>query len=207
MRESQRGKFASGLIWFAKSWLWLIPVLFAFDIVTKLVFERVLLAQPGQKIVVIPGFFSFELLYNTGAAWGILAGKDWLLVTISLVAGLAMTGFLIWKYKSLSTFVRVALCLTIPGAFGNLIDRAFYSRGVIDFLRFTFIDFPTFNFADAFLVIGCAILIIGEITGEIRDHLHKRKEEKTDVDLHEVGKKLSHEDPTEGDSTDEKPQP
>lgn len=202
----KENRVLSGLKWFGRSWLWLIPLLFVFDILTKLIFENILLTKPGQEIVVIPGFFSFELLYNKGAAWGILAGKDWLLVTISAVAGSAMIAFLAWKYKTLPRFVRIALCLTIPGAFGNLIDRAFYQKGVIDFLKFTFIDFPTFNFADAFLVIGCAILIIGEIISEIRDIKRKKVENKEEINLDSVSKKLNKEDPKEGDSHDERPQ-
>ncbi|MFR3483504.1 MAG: signal peptidase II [Clostridia bacterium] len=37
---------------------------------------------------------------------------------------------------------------------GNFVDRCF--RGfVVDFLYFKFIDFPVFNVADCYVVIGC----------------------------------------------------
>lgn len=167
-------KIKKYLIWFLKSYLWLIPLLFIIDVISKLGMER-LLNKHGGSITVIPGFFSFTLVYNTGAAWGIFAGKDWLLVTISLIAGIALSAFLFWRYKSLSFLSRLSIILLIPGAFGNLIDRAFYPHGVIDFLQFTFIDFPVFNLADAFLVIGVVILLIELLISEISDRRSKKK--------------------------------
>ena len=65
-------------------------------------------------------------------------------------------------------FMRLALALMIGGAFGNLIDRAFYWHsivgfsGVIDFLSFEFWGwrFATFNIADSALVVGTILLIV-----------------------------------------------
>lgn len=176
------------LIWFLKSYLWLIPLLFVIDVVSKLGMER-LLNENGGSITVIPGFFSFSLVYNTGAAWGIFAGKDWLLVTISLLAGLALSAFLSWRYKSLGFLTRLSIILLIPGAFGNLIDRAFYPNGVIDFLQFTFIDFPVFNLADTYLVVGVVILIIDLLISEIGDR-KKKKSAKSNISSAKIKKAL-----------------
>lgn len=176
------------LIWFLKSYLWLIPLLFVIDVVSKLGMER-LLNENGGSITVIPGFFSFSLVYNTGAAWGIFAGKDWLLVTISLLAGLALSAFLSWRYKSLGFLTRFSIILLIPGAFGNLIDRAFYPNGVIDFLQFTFIDFPVFNLADTYLVVGVVILIIDFLISEIGDR-KKKKSAKSNISSAKIKKAL-----------------
>ena len=43
--------------------------------------------------------------------------------------------------------MRACLVFLISGAAGNLIDRAF-SGYVTDFIYFSLIDFPVFNFAD-----------------------------------------------------------
>ncbi len=100
-----------------------------------------------------------------------------------------MVVFLIYKYKVLRLSTKIALMLMISGAFGNLIDRAFYPNGVIDFIEFTFIDFPIFNLADAFLVIGVIVLIISEIVNEVKEHKDKNKSQKVNED--EAFNKLS----------------
>ena len=148
-----------GAIIVAKYYLWVIILLFILDIGSKQLMDHIL-KTPGNSITIIPHFFSFTLVYNTGAAWGIFGGQTWLLVSMSVICGLAMLFFLIYKAPKLSKMPKIALSLMIPGAFGNLIDRAFYEKGVIDFLQFTFIDFPVFNMADSYLVIGIIILII-----------------------------------------------
>ena len=40
----------------------------------------------GEAVPVIPGFFSIVHVTNPGAAWGILAGRSWLLLAISFAA-------------------------------------------------------------------------------------------------------------------------
>lgn len=174
-------KIKNWFVWFAKSFLWIIPLLFILDIVTKQLFEKVILKEDGNSIVVIPGFLSFTLTHNTGAAWGIFAGLDWLLVTFSVVCGLAMVALLVIKYKKLNLTVKICLYMLIAGAFGNLIDRAFYPQKVIDFIQFTFIDFPIFNLADTYLVIGVIILMIYELVHEI----HRNKKVDTNVEKEE----------------------
>jgi len=165
-------KFKKGLIWFGKSYLWLIPLFFIIDIVSKKYFESLLWkGNYSDTIVVIPGFFSFEVLYNTGAAWGAFSGQYWLLIAISSIAGIAMIWYLGKYYKKLNGVAKIALYLMIPGCLGNLIDRAFYDNGVIDFLKFTFgsYNFPTFNFADSCLVVGAILLVISVIVDDVKE--------------------------------------
>lgn len=51
--------------------------------------------------------------------------------------------------------------LLLGGIIGNLIDRIIYGY-VIDYLDFMIFNynFPIFNLADTFIVIGCIILVI-----------------------------------------------
>ena len=56
--------------------------------------------------------------------------------------------------------LSIALILIDAGAIGNLIDRAFFEKGVIDFLNFEFMNFPIFNFADTCLTIGACVLVV-----------------------------------------------
>lgn len=53
--------------------------------------------------------------------------------------------------------MRMTMVLIFAGAIGNMIDRVF--RGyVVDFFQFAFIDFPVFNVADIYVVIGVFVL-------------------------------------------------
>ena len=145
-----------------KNLLYLIiisPIAVILDQVTKVIAENNLIL--GVRESIIDGFFYFTLLYNRGAAWSILSGNRWFLVSVSVVA---TVGFIFYYFKRLNnskTILLLALSLIIGGTFGNLIDRALYGQ-VIDFLDFIIFsyNYPVFNLADTFLVIGMGLLII-----------------------------------------------
>jgi signal peptidase II len=147
---------------FNKKLLYLIiisPITVLIDQVTKLLAEDSLTF--GVRETVIDGFFYLTLLYNRGAAWSILSGNRWFLVLISIAATI---GFIVYYLKRLNNSKKVlllGLSLIIGGTFGNLIDRALYGQ-VVDFLDFIIIgyNYPVFNFADTFLVIGMGLLVI-----------------------------------------------
>ncbi len=116
-------------------------------------------SQVNQTI--IDRFFYLSYSRNTGAAWSILAGNQWLLALISLTVGTALIIYYLKYFQTFALWNHVAINLFLAGTWGNFIDRAFYPEGVIDFLSFHFGDyiFPTFNVADSVLTIGVVILI------------------------------------------------
>ncbi len=93
---------------------------------------------------------------NTGAAFGILQGLNWLFIAIGLFV-LALIFFTLKKCKI--TYLKIALILTLSGTTSNLIDRIFYGY-VQDFIAFGFVNFPSFNLADTFNFIGAIMLIV-----------------------------------------------
>lgn len=70
----------------ALPWLWLSGIVFVLDQLSKLHFDNSL--QMYQQVVVVPGYFSWTLAYNTGAAFSFLADhggwQRWLFATIAL---------------------------------------------------------------------------------------------------------------------------
>jgi len=103
------------------------------------------------------GTLDFQLERNTGSAFSLFQGDAAVLAILAvvLIAGLAV---LVRLSASLG---RAALLgLVIGGAIGNLADRFF--RGdhgaVVDFVALHW--WPTFNLADASIVVGCLLLAI-----------------------------------------------
>lgn len=117
----------------------------------------------AARQTVIPGFFNLTYVTNTGAAWGILSGRYWLLLTISA----AVFAAAIWYLRSLTDSWPeryFAIFLVMSGILGNSIDRIF--RGaVVDFLQFYIGRYvwPSFNVADSCICVGVAIYILSTL--------------------------------------------
>jgi len=106
----------------------------------------------------LPGILELNFETNEGIAWGMLQGKWWLFVPISLIAVGAILYILIRYRKTLPPTISIALAMIAGGGIGNQIDRI-VSQSVVDFLNFQFIDFPVFNVADCFVCVGCFLAI------------------------------------------------
>lgn len=114
----------------------------------------------GQTTKIINNFFYLTYVQNTGAAFSILIGYRYILIIITLI-------FLYYLYKytkkqtNPNKLAILSHGLLLGGIIGNLIDRIIYGY-VIDYLDFMIFNynFPIFNLADTFIVIGCIILVI-----------------------------------------------
>ena len=115
----------------------------------------VTLLKDKEPFVLIPGVFEFRYLENRGAAFGIFQGKQYLFL-IGGVLILLLIGYIYGKILSQKRFGLLRLCavLVASGAVGNMIDRMIQNY-VVDFFYFSLIDFPIFNVADCYVVIGC----------------------------------------------------
>jgi signal peptidase II len=135
------------------------PLTVLIDQLTKILAEDSLTF--GVRETVIDGFFYLTLLYNRGAAWSILSGNRWFLVLVSTAATIGFIVYYVKRLNNSKAVLLLALSLVIGGTFGNLINRALYGQ-VVDFLDFIIIgyNYPVFNFADTFLVIGMGLLVI-----------------------------------------------
>ncbi|WP_069997603.1 signal peptidase II [Cellulosilyticum sp. I15G10I2] len=121
----------------------------------------------GRDILLWKNIFHLTYIENRGAAFGMLQGKQWFLISMTI---LVLIAIIIYFRKIPSTpsgkWMKLSFVLIISGAIGNLIDRISLSY-VRDFLYFRLIDFPVFNVADIFVVVGVGILLVVIIFGEI----------------------------------------
>ena len=171
-----------------------VIILVGLDQLTKYLVTHNEKLLDGEKIIVIKHIISFYLTYNTGAAWSILSGQKILLVSLSIMASIASVMVIIYtaSFKKEKILFTISLMLIASGAIGNLIDRAFYSDGVIDFLCFEFIDFPIFNVADSMLSIGAVLLAVYWIflykddKKEEKEQIEETKEVEEDIINEEI---------------------
>ena len=136
---------------------------FIIDFISKQVVIHFL--SLNESIEVINNFFYLIYTKNNGAAWSILQDQRILLLIVTVVVL-----FLINKYmnkEELSKLENFIYGMIIGGIVGNLFDRIVYSS-VIDFLDFKIFgyNYPIFNLADTFIVIGIILLIIVSIRKE-----------------------------------------
>lgn len=145
-------------------------VFYLLDQLTK---EMVVQSIPiGKMIPVIPGFFSLTHITNPGAAWGILAGRAWLLLAISIAAFAAIVFFL--RHLSENYPERIfALLAVCSGIAGNCTDRI--ARGeVVDFLLFYIgrYHWPAFNVADICISCGVFVFVLSSLFRPDRKKKH-----------------------------------
>ena len=127
----------------------------------------------------VPNFLDLTHVQNRGVSFSFLADlsdpiRIPLLVGVSLVAVVGMLYYLIRYRQKLDLYTRLGLSFIIPGAVGNLIDRAWFGQ-VTDFIHFRWHDFSFFinNIADCLISIG----VVGFFITLIREHMHSRQEE------------------------------
>lgn len=136
------------------------------DQVTKALIEKYI----TDPVPVIPGFFNIVRVGNPGAAWGILEGRLWLLLGISV-------GFLLFVIYSFRKLTEgwperfYALALVVSGIFGNSMDRIWRNGKVVDFLDFYIskMHWPAFNVADSAICIGVGIYILSSFIRPQKD--------------------------------------
>lgn len=127
----------------------------------------------GKSIKVIKNFFYLTYTRNTGAAFSILEDSQILLIIITVIILFFINKNL--NRSKLSKTETISFGLILGGILGNLYDRIAYNY-VVDFLDFKLFgyNYPIFNLADTFIVIGVFILLIKYI----KEDIHERNNSK-----------------------------
>jgi len=138
--------------------MYLSIIFLLIDQISKLLVVKLL--DINKSIVLIKNFFYLTYTHNTGAAFSILTGQRIFLILIAITI-LAILFNYLRKNKVEGKIDKLAFSLIIGGSLGNLIDRII--RGyVVDFIDIKIFgyNFPVFNLADTFIVVGVFLLII-----------------------------------------------
>lgn len=135
----------------------LIALIFA-DQITKYFAVINLKDQPAYNI--ITGVLELNYLENKGAAFGMLQNQKIFFVFVAILF-LAVILFLIIKLPAEKKFtiLHILLIMIAAGAVGNMIDRLRFEY-VVDFIYFSLINFPIFNFADICVTVATIVLIL-----------------------------------------------
>lgn len=156
---SEPGRAASGVRSSrAITLLLIVAITVLVDQVTKQWVLTVL--TPGEFVPFIGAHIGWQLLFNTGGAFG-LAAPAWLFLTVAGFVTVLVLRVLTQQPSALS-FVGFALLL--GGAYGNIVDRlfratdGFASGAVVDFVAWG--SFPRFNVADSAITVGVALVFI-----------------------------------------------
>jgi signal peptidase II len=135
------------------------------DQVTKQAVGRTLALGDSVDIV---GPFSVHHVQNSGIAFGLFASRTVPVIAISAIA----VGLMLWFFARSGKrhpVLPVALGLVVGGSIANLIDRVRLGH-VTDFLDL--VAWPAFNLADAFIVVGVAILFGALVLADRSHRMH-----------------------------------
>lgn len=130
----------------------------------------------SRGITIVPGWFDLVHARNPGAAFGLLRDFEYrhLVFVGFTVVAVGVVLDMLRKLKPDDRFMSFVLGLVMSGAVGNALDRV-RQRWVTDFLRFhienppslkqwaiaTFgtNEYPAFNLADTWLVVGIVLYV------------------------------------------------
>lgn len=133
----------------------IISLILVFDIFTKYLSSFYFKVS---EVEVIKNILYFTYVENRGAAFGIMQNKQWFFILITLILIIAMILYIL-KVKPQDILLKLSLSFIIGGGIGNLIDRVFKGY-VVDFIDLRIINYPVFNIADCFVVIGAVLLCV-----------------------------------------------
>ncbi len=135
-------------------------------------------AISGDHIEVLGEFLRIIHTRNPGIAFSIgselpetVRNVAFTAIPVMVLAGLL---FYYFRYDPFHPGQRWAVAAIVGGGIGNIIDRVTRTAGVVDFIDVEFFGifglerWPTFNVADAAVVVGGVLLIAGILIEEVR---------------------------------------
>ena len=144
----------------------LMGIVLLLDQFTKVVISHTIPFNSSREV--ISGFFSIVHWGNTGAAWSLFHGKNFILGCVGVFSLFALYYFR-YYFSFSSRLGQIAIGMVMGGILGNLMDR-FFRGHVVDFLYFFVISkngkeigYPAFNLADVGICVGIGAIVLLEI--------------------------------------------
>ncbi len=136
----------------------LAAILIAVDQFTKHL--AIIHLKDQSSFVLIEGVLELQYLENRGSAFGMLQNQKFFILFVGMIF-LAVLLFFLWKLpaKKKYGFLHILITMIIAGGIGNMIDRLRFDY-VVDFISFILINYPIFNGADIYIVVGTICLFI-----------------------------------------------
>ncbi len=143
--------------------IWLTLVVILLDMVSKYIVSKLLIVN--ESVMIIKNFFNITYVRNTVSAFSIFSGNTFLVMVISFMIIMGIILY-IRKNKPSNKIEKISYSLILGGAIGNFIDRIIYGY-VRDFIEIDIFgwDYPIFNLADVFVVVGVILLVIATWRG------------------------------------------
>ncbi len=135
-------------------------VIVASDLAAKW-FVAALVMNPPRVIEVVP-FFNLVLVHNRGISFGLFnSANPATPILISSFAIIIVVILTAWLRRSRNIVEAAGIGAIIGGASANVIDRV-ADGSVTDFLDFYIgaVHWPAFNFADAAIFCGAAMIVL-----------------------------------------------
>ena len=135
------------------------------DRVVKVLVNRYI--SLNKVIDIIKNFIYITNVHNQGAAFSIMYGERIMLILISIV----FLGLIIYYIKKHNKY-NIEFIFVVGGLIGNLIDRIIFGY-VIDYIGVSIFkyNFPIFNIADSFIVIGALIFVLRKDKKQVGDKI------------------------------------
>ena len=139
-----------------KMMFYIILIFFLTDQISK--YFTVKFLDTYESVSVINNVLDFTHVHNTGGPWSIFDGNILFFIVVTII--IFVLG--IWyfsKNKPTHILEKLSICMIAGGALGNFADRII--RGyVVDMIDVNFFNYPVFNVADCYIVVGAILYAI-----------------------------------------------
>ncbi len=142
-----------------RQYIVIVLIIFAIILLDQII--KAIMISNNNEITIFDGVLALNYNENTGIAFGI-GNKNIIgvIFTDILVISILLR-FLIRQIQNMNCMSRISLSFIIAGGISNFIDRIIRGK-VIDYIDISKIinEFPIFNIADIFIVVGFIIFVI-----------------------------------------------